>query len=71
MKKYYYHILFYTTKLIYNFPSTNQLQKLMKKDTLAKMKKKRKENEREQKIKKKLGCKFIRIEPEAEKGYFC
>ena len=43
----------------------------MKKDTLAKMKKKRKENEREQKIKKKLGCKFIRIEPEAEKGYFC
>ena len=30
-------------------------------------KKKIKENEREEKIKKELGCKFIRINPDAEK----
>ena len=31
----------------------------MKKDTLTEMEKKRKENEREEKIKKERGCKFI------------
>ena len=36
----------------------------MKKDTLTEIKKK--ENEREEKIKKKLGCKFIRINPDAK-----
>ena len=38
----------------------------MKKDTLTKMKKK-KDNEREEKIKKELRCKFISINPDAEK----
>ena len=37
----------------------------MKKDALTEMKKK-KENEREEKIKKELGCKFIRINPDAK-----
>ena len=36
----------------------------MEKDTLTEMKKK--ENEREEKIKKELGCKFIRINPDAK-----
>ena len=38
----------------------------MKKDTLTEMEKKRKENEREEKIKKERGCKFIWINPDAE-----
>ena len=42
----------------------------MKKDTLTEMKKKKKENEREEKIKKELGCKFIRINPDAENYIF-
>ena len=36
----------------------------MKKDTLTEMKKK--ENEKEEKMEKVLGCKFIRINPDAE-----
>ena len=36
----------------------------MKKDSLTEMKKK--ENEREEKIKRELGCKFIRINPDPE-----
>ena len=36
----------------------------MKKDTLREMKKK--ENEREEKIKKEIGCKFIRNNPDSE-----
>ena len=39
----------------------------MTKDTQIKKKKKGKENEREEKIKKELGCKFIRINHDAEK----
>ena len=35
----------------------------MKKDILTEIKK---ENEREEKIKKEIGCKFIRINPDAE-----
>ena len=38
----------------------------MKKDTLTEMKK----NESEEKIKKELGCKFIRINPDAENYIF-
>ena len=38
----------------------------MKKDTLTGMKKKKKKNETEEKIKE-LGCKFIRINPDEEK----
>ena len=37
----------------------------MKKDTLTEMKKKNK-NEKEEKMEKVLGCKFIRINPDAE-----
>ena len=54
------------------FSEHNQLQKLMKKDTLTEMKtknknkKKRKKMKKRKQIKKELGCKNIRINPDIE-----
>lgn len=62
MKKYCYNMAFWVIQLIYPFLRINYQQKLMTKDTLTQIKKK--ENERGEKIKEELGCKFIRITPD-------
>ena len=49
MKNYYYNIVFQAIKLIYNFPSINWHQKLMKKDTLTEAKEKKQKDKKKQK----------------------